>query len=81
MYVYVFLTKTNAILNHEKICLRNQLLFALNFFYYFMKNQKKKCISLKNEINQELVVIPSSFPLLLNGCRVALINHLSLITR
>ena len=81
MYVYVFLTKTNAILNHEKICLRNQLLFALNFFYYFMKNQKKKCISLKNEINQELVVIPSSFPPLLNGCRVALINHLSLITR
>lgn len=80
MYVYVFLTKTNAILSDEKICLKNQLLFALNFFYYFMKNNKKMYIA-QNEINQELVVIPSSFPPLLNGCRVALINHLSLITR
>lgn len=81
MYVYVFLTKTNAILNHEKICLKNQLLFNLLWIFLLLYEKQKKCISLKNEINQELVVIPSSFPPLLNGCRVALINHLSLITR
>lgn len=40
MYVYVFLTKTNAILNHEKICLKNQLLFALNFFITIWKAKK-----------------------------------------
>lgn len=47
MYVYVFLTKTNAILNHEKICLKNQLLFALNFFLLLFENQKKMYIAHK----------------------------------